>query len=177
MAGSCVSAGSLREYLLAALDACSPVIIFGQRSCISVAYSLSYSSTTEAGQNCITPSTAYTVPAKQMADEAKAASLAHKRWILEFMKQQPDMKCSYDAIVTRRRSIEERREHGRTAIGQMSATPRSAALTPPTRAGDTLAAMLKLLKRDKVLAYKQMFLMYPMHKDGEVTLINPHASC
>ena len=48
-----------------------------------------------------------------------------------------------------------------------------AALTPPTRAGDTLAAMLKLLKRDKVLAYKQMFLMYPMHKDEEVTLINP----
>ena len=48
------------------------------------------------------------------------------------------------------------------------------ALTPPlTRAGDTLAAMLKLLKRDKVLAYKQMFLMYPMHKDEEVTLINP----
>ena len=47
-------------------------------------------------------------------------------------------------------------------------------LTPPTtRAGDTLAAMLKLLKRDKVLAYKQMFLMYPMHKDEEVTLINP----
>lgn len=42
-----------------------------------------------------------------------------------------------------------------------------------TRAGDTLAAMLKLLKRDKVLAYKQMFLMYPMHKDEEVTLINP----
>ena len=34
-----------------------------------------------------------------MADEAKAASLAHKRWILEFMKQQPDLKCSYDAIV------------------------------------------------------------------------------
>ena len=25
------------------------------------------------------------------------------------------------------------------------------------------------LKRDKVLAYKQMFLMYPMHKDEEVT--------
>ena len=47
-------------------------------------------------------------------------------------------------------------------------------LTPPTtRAGDTLAAMLKLLKRDKVLAYKQMFLMYPMYKDEEVTLINP----
>ena len=33
--------------------------------------------------------------------------------------------------------------------------------------------MLKLLKRDKVLAYKQMFLMYPMHKDEELTLINP----
>ena len=41
------------------------------------------------------------------------------------------------------------------------------------RAGDTLAAMLKLLKRDKVLAYKQMFLMYPMHKDEVITLLNP----
>ena len=50
---------------------------------------------------------------------------------------------------------------------------RAALMPPPTRAGDTLAAMLKLLKRDKVLAYKQMFLMYPMHKDEEVTLINP----
>ena len=50
---------------------------------------------------------------------------------------------------------------------------RAALTPPPTRAGDTLAAMLKLLKRDKVLAYKQMFLMYPMHKDEEVTLINP----
>ena len=50
---------------------------------------------------------------------------------------------------------------------------RSALTPPPTRAGDTLAAMLKLLKREKVLAYKQMFLMYPMHKDEEVTLINP----
>ena len=50
---------------------------------------------------------------------------------------------------------------------------RFALTPPPTRAGDTLAAMLKLLKRDKVLAYKQMFLMYPMHKDEEVTLINP----
>ena len=34
-----------------------------------------------------------------MADEAKAASLAHKRWILEFLKQQPDMKCSYNVLV------------------------------------------------------------------------------
>ena len=74
-----------------------------------------------------------------------------------------------------------------TAFARVRTWPRRpdtnrSALTPPTtphsttsttRAGDTLAAMLKLLKRDKVLAYKQMFLMYPMHKDEEVTLINP----
>ena len=100
-----------------------------------------------------------------MADEAKAASLAHKRWILEFMKQQPDMKCSYNALV------EEGEKHHCNSTA--SATRRRTTKTPPTRAGDTLAAMLKLLKRDKVLAYKQMFLMYPMHKDEEVTLINP----
>ena len=58
--------------------------------------------------------------------------------------------------------------------GRRGQTTNRAAPTPSTtRAGDTLAAMLKLLKRDKVLAYKQMFLMYPMHKDEEVTLINP----
>ena len=65
-----------------------------------------------------------------------------------------------------------RPDTNRAALTPSSTTPHS---TPPTtRAGDTLAAMLKLLKRDKVLAYKQMFLMYPMHKDEEVTLINPY---
>ena len=114
-----------------------------------------------------------------MADEAKAASLAHKRWILEFMKQQPDLKCSYDAIVKegeKHHCIRPRPNPAAAARQprRCRATQNRAALTPPpTRAGDTLAAMLKLLKKDKVLAYKQMFLMYPMHKDEEVTLINP----
>ena len=66
-----------------------------------------------------------------MADEAKAASLAHKTWIIEFMKTQPDMTCLYGAIV------EEGEKHH----------------------CDTLGAMLKLMKRDKVLGYKPMFLM------------------
>ena len=115
-----------------------------------------------------------------MADEAKAASLAHKRWILEFMKPQPDMKCSYDAIVKegeKHHCIRPRPNPAAAARHQSRRTHAvddDATLTPPPpRAGDTLAAMLKLLKRDKVLAYKQMFLMYPMHKDEEVTLINP----
>ena len=38
---------------------------------------------------------------------------------------------------------------------------------------DTVGAMLKILKNRKAISYKQMFLMYPMHKDEEVTLINP----
>ena len=114
-----------------------------------------------------------------MADEAKAASLAHKRWILEFMKTQPDLKCSYDAIVKegeKHHCIRPRPNPAAAArrAAQMPRDTFSFSLTPSTtRAGDTLAAMLKLLKRDKVLAYKQMFLMYPMHKDEEVTLINP----
>ena len=114
-----------------------------------------------------------------MADEAKAASLAHKRWILEFMKTQPDMKCSYDAIVKegeKHHCIRPRPNPAAAArrTAQMPRDTNRSAHTPSTtRAGDTLAAMLKLLKRDKVLAYKQMFLMYPMHKDEEVTLINP----
>lgn len=68
-----------------------------------------------------------------MADEAKAISLGHKKWIMEFMKAQPGEKpsCSYAALV------EEGEKHH----------------------CDTLGAMLKLLKKDKVLSYKQMFLM------------------
>ena len=37
---------------------------------------------------------------------------------------------------------------------------------------DTVGAMLKILKNRKVIAYNQMFLMYPMHKDEVVTLVN-----
>ena len=107
-----------------------------------------------------------------MADEAKQHSLGHKKWIMEFMKTRPDLKCSYDDLVQ-----EGEKHHC-----------------------DTLGAMLKLLKKEKVLGYKQMFLMratasgrgarrrdarrrtrrdatrrgrYPMHKDEEVTLLNP----
>lgn len=33
--------------------------------------------------------------------------------------------------------------------------------------------MLKILKNRKVISYKQMFLMYPMHKDEIVTIEKP----
>ena len=66
-----------------------------------------------------------------MADEAKQHSLGHKKWIMEFMKTRPDLKCSYDDLVQ-----EGEKHHC-----------------------DTLGAMLKLLKKEKVLGYKQMFLM------------------
>jgi len=35
---------------------------------------------------------------------------------------------------------------------------------------DTLGAMLKSLKKKKVIEFDQMFLMYPMHKDEVITL-------
>ena len=99
-----------------------------------------------------------------MADEAKAISLGHKKWIMEFMKALPEGKCTYEDLVQ-----EGEKHHC-----------------------DTLGAMLKLLKRDKVLGYKPMFLMrgpgasprarpprtrrprrrYPMNKGEEVTLLN-----
>jgi hypothetical protein len=66
-----------------------------------------------------------------MADEAKAISLGHKKWIMEFMKALPEGKCIYEDLVQ-----EGEKHHC-----------------------DTLGAMLKLLKRDKVLGYKPMFLM------------------
>ena len=66
-----------------------------------------------------------------MADEAKAISLGHKKWIMDFMKALPEGKCTYEDLVQ-----EGEKHHC-----------------------DTLGAMLKLLKRDKVLGYKPMFLM------------------
>ena len=33
--------------------------------------------------------------------------------------------------------------------------------------------MLKILKNRKVISFKQMFLMYPMHKDEIVELLRP----
>ena len=66
-----------------------------------------------------------------MADEAKAISLGHKKWIMEFMKALPEGKCTYEDLVQ-----EGEKHHC-----------------------DTLGAMLKLMKRDKVLGYKPMFLM------------------
>ena len=35
---------------------------------------------------------------------------------------------------------------------------------------DTVGAMLKILKSRKAISYKQMFLMYPIHKDEIITL-------
>ena len=64
---------------------------------------------------------------------------------MAFMKEQPELQCKYDDVVQ-----EGEKHHC-----------------------DTLGAMLKLMKRDKVLAYDQQFLMYPMHKDEIITLANP----
>ena len=80
-----------------------------------------------------------------MADEAKAISRAHQAWIIEALKEAPEMKLSYDALVK---------------IGE-------------EKHCDTLGAMLKVLKSKKVLAYSQAFLMYPMHKDEVIQLVNP----
>ena len=33
--------------------------------------------------------------------------------------------------------------------------------------------MLKLLKKDKAINFEGIFLMYPMHKDTDITLTNP----
>ena len=38
---------------------------------------------------------------------------------------------------------------------------------------DTVGALLKILKTRKVVGYQQMFLMYPMHKDEIIKLLDP----
>jgi len=80
-----------------------------------------------------------------MADaaEAKATSVAHQKWILELLKANGGS-CSYELIV------EEGEKHH----------------------CDTVGAMLKILKNRKAIKFDQMFLMYPMHKDEVVTLVN-----
>ena len=42
-----------------------------------------------------------------------------------------------------------------------------------TKHCDTVGAMLKILKNRKVITFEGQFLMYPMHKDAEITLLNP----
>ena len=80
-----------------------------------------------------------------MAEEAKAMSRQHQVWIMAALKDAPEMTASYEFLV---RTGEEHH-------------------------CDTLGALLKILKTRKVLAYKEQFLMYPMHKDEKITLINP----
>jgi hypothetical protein len=79
-----------------------------------------------------------------MADEAKAHSIAHQQWILEALRGAEGGSLSYDALVR---------------IGE-------------EKHCDTLGAMLKVLKNRKAIGYKEQFLMYPMHKDEIITLLN-----
>lgn len=77
------------------------------------------------------------------AEKAAAHSKAHQKWILDTL-QTNNGKCSYEKLV------EVGEEHQ----------------------CDTVGAMLKILKNRKLIHFKQMFLMYPMHKDEIVTLLN-----
>lgn len=79
-----------------------------------------------------------------MADEAKLISQSHQLWILDTLKQSPNQECSYQKLVE---------------VGEKKHC-------------DTVGAMLKILKNKKVLKYEQMFLMYPMHKDEIVKLVD-----
>jgi len=78
-----------------------------------------------------------------MAAEAKEMSKKHKKWMIELLKSN-NGSCTYEAIVE-----EGENQHC-----------------------DTVGALLKILKTAKVIKYDQMFLMYPMHKDEVVTLVN-----
>ena len=92
------------------------------------------------------PAESHPVASRDMAsDDAAATSKAHKRWIVETLKEQGGS-CSYELIVE---------------VGE-------------TKHCDTVGAMLKFLKNGKVIKFNQIFLMYPMHKDEIVTLIDEH---
>ena len=76
------------------------------------------------------------------ADEAKKISEGHQKWMLELLEQKGGS-CTYEDIV------------------QMGEEKHC----------DTVGAMLKILKSNKKITYKQAFLMYPMHKDEVITLV------
>ena len=75
------------------------------------------------------------------AEKAAAHSKAHQKWILDTLKESGG-ECTYEKLV------EVGEEHQ----------------------CDTVGAMLKILKNRKLIHFKQMFLMYPMHKDEIVKL-------
>ena len=76
------------------------------------------------------------------AQQAAEHSKAHQKWILDTLATSGGT-CTYEKLV------EVGEEHQ----------------------CDTVGAMLKILKNRKAITYKQMFLMYPMHKDEVVSLV------
>mmetsp|Transcript_23176 Transcript_23176/g.32385 ORF Transcript_23176/g.32385 Transcript_23176/m.32385 type:complete len:91 (-) Transcript_23176:297-569(-) len=76
--------------------------------------------------------------------EAQKLSKMHQKWIVDTLKEHKN-KCSYEELVE---------------VGEKHQC-------------DTVGAMLKILKKRKVISYKQAFLMYPMHKAEEITLLKP----
>eukprot|EP00854_Cymbomonas_tetramitiformis_P025203 gene25203-30763_t len=79
-----------------------------------------------------------------MAEEAKAMSQNHMKWMMETLREN-NGSCTYEVLV----EVGEKHEC------------------------DTVGALLKILKNRKVIKYDQMFLMFPMHKDEVVTLVQP----
>eukprot|EP00954_Amorphochlora_amoebiformis_P000202 17364-Amorphochlora_amoeboformis.AAC.2 len=80
----------------------------------------------------------------QATAEAKKHSQKHQKWIVETLKEHKG-KCTYEVLVE---------------VGEKHHC-------------DTVGAMLKILKKRKVIYFKQMFLMYPMHKNEVVELKKP----
>ena len=79
-----------------------------------------------------------------MAEEAKKISQGHMKWMIETLNAAENKSCTYGKIVE---------------VGE-------------EKHCDTVGAMLKILKKRKVVSYDQMFLMFPMHKDEVITLVN-----
>jgi hypothetical protein len=94
------------------------------------------------------PSPASSAPTRRAssnpAEEAAQMSRMHQAWIIDTLKNSPGQKCSYGHLVE---------------VGE-------------THQCDTVGSMMKYLKNKKVIDFKQMFLMYPMHEKEEVSLLD-----
>eukprot|EP01130_Rhizamoeba_saxonica_P000214 TRINITY_DN10202_c0_g1_i1.p1 TRINITY_DN10202_c0_g1~~TRINITY_DN10202_c0_g1_i1.p1 ORF type:complete len:161 (-),score=42.23 TRINITY_DN10202_c0_g1_i1:84-527(-) len=85
-----------------------------------------------------------TLKTTTMADEARQHSQGHQKWIIDTLNEKGGS-ASYEVLV------EVGEEHH----------------------CDTVGAMLKILKNRGVIAFDQIFLMYPMHKDEIITIQIP----
>ena len=95
-----------------------------------------------------------------MADEAKQHSQAHQKWIRNKVTFFSILLFNHDFFLV---NLLKSEESGAVSYGAIVEEGEN-------HQCDTVGAMLKILKNRRLITYKPVFLMFPMHKDEIVTL-------